>query len=84
MLSLRVKSRVTKKYTIYIPKAIAEAVGLREKSEVIISVENGRIVIEPIPDPFELALKSRKYARISFEELEKISEKIQDEIFGED
>ena len=84
MLSLRVKSRVTKKYTIYIPKAIAEAVGLREKSEVIISVENGRIVIEPIPDPFELALKSRKYARISFEELEKISEKIQDEIFEED
>jgi len=83
-LSLRVKSRVTKKYTIYIPKAIAEAVGLREKSEVIISVENGRIVIEPIPDPFELALKSRKYARISFEELEKISEKIQDEIFEED
>lgn len=83
-MSLRVKSRVTKKYTIYIPKAIAEAVGLREKSEVIISVENGRIVIEPIPDPFELALKSRKYARISFEELEKISEKIQDEIFGED
>ncbi len=83
-MSLRVKSRVTKKYTIYIPKAIAEAVGLREKSEVIISVENGRIVIEPIPDPFELALKSRKYARISFEELEKISEKIQDEIFGKD
>ena len=77
-----IKVRVTKKYTLYIPKAIAEAVGIREGSIVKLRVEGSKIVLEPVPDPFDLALKGPKFAKTTLEEFERESEEMQDEFFG--
>ena len=60
--------RVSKKLTLYIPKALAEAVGIKEGSAVKLRVEGSRIVVEPIPDSFEVALKGPKFAGTTFEE----------------
>ncbi len=71
--------RISKKYTLYIPKAIAEAVGIREGSIVRLRVEGSKIVLEPVPNPFDVALKGPKYAKTTFEEFEKESEEMQNE-----
>ncbi len=74
--------RVSKKYTIYIPKAVAEAVGIREGDIVELRVEGSRIVVEPALDAFGFALKGPKFARTTFEEIERESEEMQREILG--
>jgi len=76
---LEAKVRISKKNTLYIPKAIAEAVGIGEGSVVKLRVEGSKIVLEPIPDPFDVALKGPKYAKTTFEEFERESEGMQDE-----
>jgi len=78
---LRVKTRIGKRNTLYIPKGIAEALGIRENSVVELKVENGRLIVEVVPDPFELALRGRKFAAVKFEEFERESEEMQDELF---
>jgi len=82
-MGLTIKTRVGKKNTIYIPKAIAEAVGLREGSIVVMKVKGGKIVIEVVPDPFDLALRGQKFAETTFDEFEKESEEMQSELFKE-
>jgi len=82
-VGLVVKARVGKKNMLYIPKAIAEAVGLKEGSVVKLRVEGNKIVIEVVPDPFDLALRYPKFAKVSFEEFERESEEMQRELFGE-
>ena len=77
-----IKVRVSKKNTLYIPKAIASAVGLKAGGFVKLRVEGSKIIIEPIPDPFELALKGSKFAKTTFEEFERESEELQNELFG--
>ncbi|MHB9302313.1 AbrB/MazE/SpoVT family DNA-binding domain-containing protein [Thermofilum pendens] len=79
-----VRVRLSKKNTLYIPKSIAKAVGIREGSKLKLRVEGHRIIIEPVPDPFELALHGSKFAETTFEEFEKESEELQDELFGQD
>jgi len=76
------KVRISKKFTLYIPKAIAEAAGIKEGDYVKIKVEDSKIILEPIPDPFELALKGPKFAKTTFEEFEKESEEMQNELFS--
>jgi AbrB family looped-hinge helix DNA binding protein len=44
--------RVSRKNTIYIPKDVAERVGIREGVLAEITVEGGRIILTPIPDPY--------------------------------
>ena len=80
-MGLEIETKVSKKNTIYIPKSIAEAVGLREGMRVKLKVEKGRIIIELIPDPFTLALMSPKFAKTTVEEFEEESEEMQHEIF---
>jgi len=82
-MGLTIKTRVGRKNVIYIPKAIAEAVGLKEGSVVTISVKEGKIVIEVVPDPFDLALRWPKFAETTFEEFERESEEMQGELFKE-
>ena len=82
-MGLVVKTRVGKKNVLYIPKGIAEAVGLKEGTVVRLMVRGNRIIIDVIPDPFELALKYPKFARVSFKEFEKESEEIQHELLKE-
>ena len=73
------KTRVSKKFAIYIPRSIANAVGLREWQEVRLRVEEGRIVLVPVPDPFDLALEGPYFGETTVEEFEKESERWQDE-----
>ena len=81
---LEARVRLSRKNTLYIPQSIARAVGIREGSLLRLRVEGSRIIIEPIPDPFTLALTGSKFARTTFEEFEKESEEIQRELLGED
>ena len=74
--------RLSKKNTLYIPKNIARAVGIREGSILKLRAEGRRIIIEPIPDPFDLALHGSKFAKTSFEEFERDSEDFQNELFS--
>ncbi len=76
-----IKTRISKKSTLYIPKALAEAIGIKEGDLVRLRVEGSRIIIEPVLDPFDLALKGPKFAKTTFEEFEKESEEIQNELF---
>ncbi len=80
-MGLVVRTRIGKKNVLYIPKAIAEAVGIREGSVVELKVKGNKIVIEVVPDPFDLALKYPKFAKIRFEEFERESEEMQHEFF---
>ncbi len=82
-MRLVARTRVGRKNMLYIPKAIAEAVGLSEGSIVELRVEDeGRIVVEVVPDPFHLALRAPKFARIRFEDFERESEEMQSELLG--
>ncbi len=74
------KVRISSKNTLYIPKAIAEAVGIGEGSVVRLRVEGSKIVIEPAPNPFDVALRGPKYAKTTFKEFERESEEMQNEI----
>ncbi|MEM3952688.1 MAG: AbrB/MazE/SpoVT family DNA-binding domain-containing protein [Nitrososphaerota archaeon] len=66
-------------------KSIAEALGIREGSLLKMEVEDGKLVIKVIKDPFWLALRGPKFSSTTFEEFEKESEKMQEEIlYGED
>jgi len=82
-MGLTIRTRVGRKNTIYIPKAIAEAVELREGDIVTISVKDSKIVIEVIQDPFDLALRGLKFAETTFEEFERDSEEMQSGLFNE-
>ncbi len=82
-MGLVARTRVGKKNMLYIPKGIAEAVGIKEGTTVKLRVKGNKIVLEVIPDPFELALRRPKFARVGFEEFERESEEMQDELFNE-
>ncbi len=69
--------RVSKKNTVYIPKDIAEEIGITEGSYLELKVEGGKLVATPIPDPFWLALKGPKFAETTLEEIEATSEEEQ-------
>jgi len=72
-LSLTIKSRVGKKYAIYIPKVIVEALGLKEGESILIGVSGNSLIIEKLQDPIHLALHGKKFASITPEEAEEIS-----------
>ena len=67
---------------LYIPRRVAEAVGIREGTVVRLRVNGNKVLMEVVPDPFELALRGPKFARTSFEELERESGEMQDELLG--
>lgn len=75
-------SRVGKKGAVYIPKRIAKLLNINEGDKVIMRVEGNKLVLEFIPDPLSLALRVRKWARITVEEFERESEGEQDELYS--
>jgi len=68
-MGLILEIRVGKRRTIVIPKTVAEALGIDEGSRLELRVEDGKIVLEPIPDAVELSLRGEKIARVTLEEL---------------
>jgi len=66
---LALKVRVGKKGYIVIPKSIREVAGVKEGEELVVGVEGGRIILEPVRkvDLKELRQKMREHlARISY------------------
>jgi len=72
-LGLTVEVRVGEGDAIYLPKAVVEAMGLREGSRVLLRVSGDTLIVEALQDPILLALSGRKFARIDPEEAEAIS-----------
>lgn len=69
--------KVGRKRIITIPKAVAEEVGLVEGSKVKITVENGKLILEPIHDAIWLSMYGEKVAKVTLEELKAVSVKEQ-------
>lgn len=76
------KVKVSKKNTLYVPKSIANAVGIKGGDVVKLRVEGSKIVLEVLLDPFDLALTGPKFAKTTFKDFERESEEFQDELFG--
>ncbi len=76
-MSLTVEIRVGRRRTIVIPKAVAEALGIDEGSKLKLTVENGKIILEPIPDAIQLSLRGDKLGKVSLKDLEAESIEIQ-------
>ena len=72
-MSLTINARVGKKHTIYLPKAVVEALGLKEGERVLLRVSDNALILETVQDPIELALSSEKFASITPEQIEAIS-----------
>ena len=73
--------RIGKRRALYIPKSIAEALGMNEGTLVKLQVVKGKLVVKPLPDPFKIAIKYPKFAKTTFREIEEASEEMQREIF---
>jgi len=72
-MSLTVETHVGKKYAVYLPKAIVEAIGVSEGEKVLMKVVGNTVIMEVIPDPIKLAISGEKFASIKPESIEEIS-----------
>ena len=70
---MEVVIRVGKRRTIVIPKHVAEKLGIDEGSILKMRVNEDSIILKPEPNAMNLALRGKKYVKISIEELEKVS-----------
>ena len=68
-----VRVRVGRKRTIVIPKKIAETLGIDEGTILEMSIVGDSLVLKPKPSAIDLALRGKKFAKITLEELERIS-----------
>jgi len=82
-LSERILLRIGRKGAIYLPRKVMRKLGLNEGDYLLLRIKDNRIIIDIIPDPFLLAVKSKKWAKTTVEEFEKESEQIQEEILSE-
>ena len=66
-------SRVGRKYAIYLPKSIVRELNISEGDRVIITLEEGKIIIKPV----KKFLSRKKYwTEISAEEIEEEGENL--------
>jgi AbrB family looped-hinge helix DNA binding protein len=72
-LSLTIETRIGKKFAIYLPKAIVDALGLKEHERVLLKVVGNKVILETIKDPIQLAISGKKFASITPEQVETIS-----------
>lgn len=55
---------------------------IREGDRILMRIEDGRLILEFIPDPFTLALRGERWAEIIVEEFERESEREQDALYS--
>ena len=72
-MNLSAEIKIGKKYIIYLPRKIVKALNIKEGDKAVLTVIGNKVVIELISDPIELALSSKKFVKITQEELEAIS-----------
>lgn len=69
------KSRVGSKGELFPPKEVRERLGLRAHTKVIYKIEEGRLVVEPIPS-LEEVLKEPSSVEITLEEFHKLRKEL--------
>lgn len=74
---------ISKKFLMEIPKEIREKANLREGQKVKILIKGKEIILQPVTDPFDLALTAPKFAQTTFEEFEESSEEMQEELLND-
>ncbi len=72
--------KVAKKFALYPPKKMMRKLGLEEGRGVRYQEEDGKLVVEPLLDPIEVALMSKKWSKTSVREFEAESEREQEEL----
>ncbi len=68
-----IEVRVGKKYAIYLPKAIVNALKLKEGAKVLLSIAGTTVTLLSVQDPIQLALTGEKFASLMSEQVEAIS-----------
>lgn len=74
------RGKVAKKFALYPPKKVVEQLNLKEGQAVAYEVAGQHLIVKPIQDPLELAVKSKKWAKTSVQEFEAESLREQDEL----
>ena len=64
---------VGKKYAIYLPKAIVNALNLKEGGKLMLRLAGTSLVLESVQDPIQLAIHGKKFASITPDRVEAIS-----------
>jgi antitoxin component of MazEF toxin-antitoxin module len=77
---MSVTGKVAKKRALYPPKRVMDELGLKDGDLVKYKIENDRLVVEPVRDPIELALSSKKWGKTTVKEFERDSEREQREL----
>lgn len=72
-MSLKISSRVGKKHTIYLPKIVVRALGLKEGDKIVLTVSGNSLIIEKVHDPIRLAVSGSKFASLTPKEVEAVS-----------
>ncbi|MBS7612514.1 AbrB/MazE/SpoVT family DNA-binding domain-containing protein [Candidatus Bathyarchaeota archaeon] len=72
-MTLTIEARVGKKYAVYLPRAVVEALGLKEGERVLLRVSGNALVLETLQDPIQLAISGKKFASITPRQIEAIS-----------
>ncbi|OYT65935.1 AbrB family transcriptional regulator [Candidatus Bathyarchaeota archaeon ex4484_205] len=73
-------AKVGRRGAIYLPRKVQRKLGIGEGDRVIMRIEDGRIILQFLPDPLTLALKVEKWSETTVEEFEKESEEEQYEL----
>ncbi len=73
--------KVGKKGAIYLPKKVMRRLNIKEGDKFKLRIEDDKIVLEPIKNPFTLALTTKKWAKTTVEEFERESEEMQNELY---
>jgi bifunctional DNA-binding transcriptional regulator/antitoxin component of YhaV-PrlF toxin-antitoxin module len=76
------EGKVAKKFALYPPKDLVRRLGLKEGQRVRYEIEDGKLVVEPLPDPIDVALRSKKWMKVTAREIESESEKEQSELYA--
>jgi bifunctional DNA-binding transcriptional regulator/antitoxin component of YhaV-PrlF toxin-antitoxin module len=69
------KSRVGSKGELFPPKEIREKIGLHAHTKVIYKIEEGRLVVEPVPS-LEEVLKEPSAVETTLEELHRLRKEL--------
>lgn len=74
-------SRVGSKGELFPPKEIREKLGLKPHTKVIYKVENGRLIVEPVPG-IEEVLKEPPLVEVTLEEFHKFRKELSRKVEG--
>ncbi len=69
----KLRVRVGKRRTSVIPKLVAERLGIDEGSVLELEVYGDYLVLRPLPTAIDVALRGKKYVKVSLEDIERVS-----------